>query len=210
MIKIISHRGYWTNLDEKNQKNAFKRSWDHGFGIETDIRDFNQNLVISHDMASPNCLHIDDFFNLYKEFGKNLPLALNIKSDSLAILLKEKINKFQIDNYFLFDMSIPDTLSYLKSNMIFYSRQSELEIDPILYQTTHGIWLDAFESEWYSLDIIDTHLYKGKKVTIVSPELHGRDHLRFWNSLKTRKFHLKENIMLCTDFPLDAQTFFYE
>ena len=42
-------------------------------------------------------------------------------------------------------MSVPDTLNYLKSNMIFYSRQSELEINPILYQTTHGIWLDAFD-----------------------------------------------------------------
>ena len=79
MIKIISHRGYWTNLDEKNQKNAFKRSWDHGFGIETDIRDFNQNLVISHDMASPNCLHIDDFFNLSHRVKKSFLLIFTMK-----------------------------------------------------------------------------------------------------------------------------------
>jgi hypothetical protein len=210
MIKIISHRGYWFNLNEKNQKIAFKRSWDCGFGIETDIRDFNLNLVISHDMASYDCLVIDDFFNFYKENGKNLPLALNIKSDNLSILLKEKIDKFQIDNYFFFDMSVPDTLNYLKSNMIFYSRQSELEINPILYQTTHGIWLDAFESEWYSLDIINTHLINGKNVSIVSPELHNREHLKLWSLLKKSKLHLKENIMLCTDFPLEAQNFFYE
>ena len=209
MIKIISHRGYWTKLEEKNQKIAFERSWNNGFGIETDIRDFNQNIVISHDMASAISLNIDDFFNFYKEFGKNLPLALNIKSDCLAILLKEKIKKFHIDNYFLFDMSIPDTLSYVKNNLIYYSRQSELELNPVLYQGTHGIWLDAFYSEWFSLDIINQHLLNGKKVSIVSPELHGRDYFAFWNLLKTSNFHLNDNIMLCTDLPIDAQNFFY-
>ena len=58
-------------------------------------------------------------------------------------------------------------------------------------------------------DIINQHLLKGKKVSIVSPELHGRDYFVFWNLLKTSNFHLKDDIMLCTDLPLDAQNFFY-
>ena len=49
-MKILSHRGYWNNLTEKNSKSAFRRSFQLGFGTETDVRDLNGELVISHDM----------------------------------------------------------------------------------------------------------------------------------------------------------------
>lgn len=62
MIKIIAHRGMWFQQDEKNTFPAFERALQNGFGIETDFRDCNGELVISHDPASQNAIKAKDFF----------------------------------------------------------------------------------------------------------------------------------------------------
>lgn len=61
-MEIISHRGYWKCKNEKNTKIAFNRSFNMGYGIETDIRDFRGELVISHDIATSESLQLNDFF----------------------------------------------------------------------------------------------------------------------------------------------------
>ena len=38
-MKILAHRGFWMNESEKNSREAIKRAFDYGFGIETDLRD---------------------------------------------------------------------------------------------------------------------------------------------------------------------------
>jgi hypothetical protein len=210
MISIISHRGFWKQKIERNKEISFKRSWKNGFGLEIDIRDFQGNLVISHDIGNSDSINLEVFFHWYVEFGNESPLALNIKSDGLSILLREVLNKFKIENYFVFDMSVPDTKIYLDHQMKTYSRQSEQEQSPIFYNDVCGIWLDAFDGEWYSLELIQAHLNLKKAIAIVSPELHGRDHLSLWHWIKLKNLHRMENILLCTDFPTDAKLFFYE
>ena len=55
---ILSHRGYWKDVNEKNQQVSFERSFSLGFGTETDIRDYKGELVISHDIADENCISV--------------------------------------------------------------------------------------------------------------------------------------------------------
>ena len=50
-MKILSHRGYWKEEKEKNTIDAVRKAFDHGFGIESDIRDLDGKLVISHNPA---------------------------------------------------------------------------------------------------------------------------------------------------------------
>lgn len=213
-MQIISHRGYWRANAEKNKINAFERSFNLGFGTETDIRDFNGELVISHDIPNSSIeelIYVDDFFKLYKSIGNNLPLALNIKSDGLQEMLKNLIIKYDISNYFVFDMSIPDTLGYMKRDINYFSRQSEFEIMPSLYKECRGVWLDEFVNHWITPEIIEEHLKKNKLVCIVSPELHGRNNIQEWANYKnfiTNQF--SENLILCTDNPEDAKKYFYE
>jgi glycerophosphoryl diester phosphodiesterase len=47
--RILAHRGYWLEPGEKNSLSAFRRAFEGGFGIETDIRDLDGELVVSHD-----------------------------------------------------------------------------------------------------------------------------------------------------------------
>ena len=211
MIEIISHRGLWTEHNNKNSFESFEESLDNGFGIETDIRDHNGDLIISHDVPILDYDHLklDKLLELYKYKNLDLTLALNIKSDGLCSLIKKKLDILNINNYFVFDMSVPDTLSYSKELVNFYSRQSEYEMEPALYETSKGVWLDEFNAEWISKEVIIYHNDNNKKVCIVSPELHGRNYYEAWEKYKNISLENPElSIIICTDFPLEARSYF--
>ena len=87
---------------EKNTALAFKRSFSLGYGTETDIRDYKGSLVISHDIPDESSLSIDSFFEIYNQYDVKGPLALNVKSDGLQKLIKEKLNEYKVSNYFFF------------------------------------------------------------------------------------------------------------
>jgi glycerophosphoryl diester phosphodiesterase len=206
-MEIISHRGLWSDNIIKNSVTAFEESFFNGFGTETDIRDYNGKLVISHDIAGDDSIDFEEFLELYN-FSSKKTLALNIKSDGLANLLKEKLEKNSIENYFVFDMSIPDTLQYKLNDIKFYIRQSEFEKDLPFYHDCAGIWLDSFDSIWYDQEIIAKHIKNGKKVCIVSSELHKRDKELLWKLLINNDFYKTENLILCTDFAIEANKYF--
>lgn len=206
-MKILSHRGYWKEVAEKNTIEAMRRSFSLGFGTETDVRDYNGDLVISHDIADENAISFQKFLEIYGEYNKDLPLALNIKSDGLQLKLKEALARNKIENYFLFDMSIPDALGYLRNEVKnVFTRQSEYEKDPSFYEKANGVWLDSFEEDWFDNNLISAHLARGKMVCIVSPELHKRSHLESWKKYKF--LSTEKNLFLCTDFPEEAHEFF--
>jgi len=206
---ILSHRGYWRYAEERNTRKAFERSFAMGFGTETDIRDHKNQLVISHDMPDSSAMTLKDFFEIYKYFGGNLSLALNIKADGLQVDLKRLLNEYQICNYFVFDMAVPDGLAYVKEKFRTYTRQSEYEQVPSFYDLAQGVWLDEFNGHWLSDDVILKHIERRKEVCIVSPDLHKRDHSQEWQHYKSlEKLIGKDQIMLCTDFPELAREYF--
>lgn len=205
MMKILSHRGYWKKPSEKNSITAFIRSFDLNFGTETDLRDQNGEIVISHDISKGKSLLFSDFLKILD--GRPLTLALNIKADGLAQKLKQIMQENPNINGFVFDMSIPDMKSYLDLGMSVFTRVSDVEQTPIWLERSDGVWLDAFYRDWYDIETIHKLLTTGKQVCIVSPELHNRDHSEVWNML----YPLRgcSEFMLCTDFPEKAQSFFF-
>ena len=208
---ILSHRGYWKESNEKNQSISFERSFKQDFGTETDIRDYNGELVISHDMGDENSITVRDFFQIYNKYDNTLPLALNIKADGLQQELKKLLKEYNIENYFVFDMSVPDGLGYLKSNIKAFSRESEYETKPSFYDDASGIWLDEFNNHWINKEKIKYHINNNKQVCIVSPDLHKRDYKKEWQDYKDIEKELGiDNLMICTDFPEEAKEFFNE
>lgn len=206
---ILSHRGYWLKESEKNTIESFERSFSLGFGTETDLRDFKGEVVISHDIPLELGITFDKFLELYLSFDKTLPLALNIKADGLQEIIVQKLQKHKIENYFVFDMSIPDTIGYINKKVNFFSRQSEYEINPSFYENCSGLWLDEFFDHWITKEIIEKHLRKEKSVCIVSPELHGREYRKEWIDYRNNFDILHStNVSICTDKPEEAKKFF--
>ena len=204
-MKIISHRGYWHTIPEKNSMAAFELSFALGFGIETDVRDFDGRPVISHDLASVECPSLEAMLELHKRINPSLPLALNIKADGLQDSLSVLLARYQVENYFVFDMSIPDTLAYRKAGIRYFTRESEYEPTPALYDQASGVWMDCFLDDWIADSHISRHLQAGKQVCLVSPELHRREHQPFWDRLVQMPSAASENLILCTDYPEKAR-----
>jgi glycerophosphoryl diester phosphodiesterase len=203
---ILSHRGYWKTATEKNQPVAFARSFELGFGTETDVRDRNGVLVISHDMPSGTEITLDSFLDIFGDSG--IPLAMNVKADGLAAALHAAMSARGVKDWFVFDMAVPDMRSYLTAGIPVFTRMSEVEKDPVWLEQSAGIWLDAFHGTWYDRSLIENMLSRGKRVCVVSAELHGRDSQQQWDMLRALRGH--ENLLLCTDYPEQARTFFGE
>jgi len=203
---ILSHRGYWKDLTERNQRTAFERSFDSGFGTETDLRDHAGKIVISHDMPQGNEITFEEVLQIMD--GRNLPLALNIKADGLADTILELLKKYNHTNYFTFDMSIPDMVVQINRGLCVFTGLSDILPTPVMLHSAAGVWLDCFNSDWYEPDTIDHLITGGKSVCIVSSDLHKRTTEKQWEIIRTCKNLNSKNLLLCTDFPDKAKTFF--
>ena len=199
--KILAHRGFWKTENEKNTKIAFERAFDNDFGIETDLRDIKGTIVISHNMPHGNEITFEEVLQLLD--GRDLTLAFNIKADGQAEEIKRLLEKYNHTNYFTFDMSIPDMVVQHKVGLKVFTGFSDIVPTPILFDKAVGIWLDCFNSDWFGRKEIVELQAKGKKVCIVSPDLHKREYKCVWEKYKN-----VEGIMVCTDYPQEAKEFF--
>lgn len=205
--RILSHRGCWKGGLCKNSFEAILRSYESGYGIETDIRDYGGQIVISHDPPTTLTFTLED---LLRQSGLRnrdslFTLALNVKSDGLAKILAKHLSKSPDFDCFVFDMSVPDMRHYLELGIPTFTRLSEVERTPIWLEKCQGVWLDAFECDWYSMKIVSDLVAHNKRVCIVSPELHGRDHTDLWHCL--RSIWDDKRIYLCTDYPNEASAY---
>lgn len=211
MMQILAHRGLWKTENEKNSFLSISKAFKEGFGIETDIRDYCGKLVVSHDIADEKSITLESVFEEYIQYGGNSVIALNVKADGIQKLLMPLLEKYKVNNYFLFDMSIPEMVVNSEKMLKCYTRNSDIEEKCVLYDIAEGVWLDYFYNrKWLTNIIVEEHLKNNKKVCIVSPELHGYEYRFIWEMLKINSYHKNEFIALCTDKPDEARRYFYE
>ncbi|MCS6766966.1 MAG: hypothetical protein MO847_11470 [Candidatus Protistobacter heckmanni] len=182
------------------------RACDYGFGIETDVRDLDGELVIAHDMPvrAGNTLGVEEFLDIVKDGNPQAWLALNIKSDDLCLSLYRLLNQYGIGNYFVFDMSVPEMAAYRRIGMPFFTRRSDLELMPALLESSLGVRLDAFATPYFPARSASADLDAGKMLGLVSPELHNRPHMAAWRDW--RPLLGQDPVLLCTDYPDQALT----
>lgn len=214
-MHIVAHRGI-TSPTEKKDGNTIElllSSLNKGFGVETDLRDFLGNIVLSHDPPTKQTALLEEFLCRINTLNKKQVLALNIKSDGQhnvirSILQKYESNKTKIlENAFFFDMSIPSLYQFSKifPKRNLASRISDLECIPLLYDRIGWLWVDCFEKEWFDEEQIEKFMADGKNLCFVSPELHNLPHLELWKKLKQSGHN---GLYLCTDLAAEAKSFF--
>ena len=212
--RILAHRGFWVKAIDKNTKGALQQAFENGFGIETDIRDgCSHDVIIAHDPRylrnHQDEIPIDWLFEVAQTHKDSSCLALNIKCDGIIPLLLKKLERYDIQNYFIFDMSLPDNFSTYKLPINKYDRLSkyekQLSNSP---SVVSGYWVDCYDNTFPTLNDINELIASDYKLAFVSPELHGRDHVEVWHNLKRNSFLKNTNLSLCTDFPQQALDFF--
>lgn len=207
-MQILAHRGYWNQEIPANSERALCTALTKGYGFESDLRDYQGRLVISHNIADCDSVSADRVFAALAAQQDRYCFAINIKADGLIAGLKDLLIRYPITNYFAFDMSTPQMIEYRAAGLAYFTRQSEFEESLLLYEDAAGVWIDAFiKEDWITPALVDRHLSEGKQVCLVSPDLHGRPYLGFWEKLRT-VFPHTDDLMLCTDHPDEARRYF--
>lgn len=159
----------------------------HDYGVELDIRDYENNLIIHHDPFT-NGESFEDYLKHYNHGT----MILNIKSERIEHKVLELIKKYEIKKYFFLDSSFPMIYLLSKSGEKNVAlRYSEFEgLDTIfnMANKVKWVWVDCF-----SKLPITTETYKqlkdlNFKICLVSPELQGQD-----EKIEVYKEYLKTN-----------------
>jgi len=209
-IKIFAHRGCWDQQVEPNSKEAITIALKKGFSVETDIRDYGGGEIgISHEPinnSQDKILSLTEYLEIFNRVAHQEAVsALNIKADGLDNSLIKLRHLLENEKFFFFDGSFPCMKKLIDSNFRCLDRISEFET-PSNY-LFNGLWVDAFQGDW----IINNEPSKFQRyptVIFVSPELHGRPHMKLWIWLKSYAREQRQEIGICTDMPDQAREFF--
>jgi len=208
--RIVAHRGAWLKeLLVPNSQEALLAALDAGFSIETDLRDLNGTVVVSHDPTTDgSVLTMRHFLAQISgvALSRDLIFALNIKSDGLDSIMKDELKMLKGIPHFFFDMSTPELVKYAKAGISVGLRWSEFEtLAPQLSICSEplAVWVDGFDSDWWKTSEL-LELVSGMRVVVlVSPELHGRDPVKVWKTFAD-EFHNNPNLYICTDYPWEV------
>ncbi len=192
--QIFAHRGFWKEGGSgPNSLESLNSAFEEGFAVETDVRDQQKEIVISHDPCGSST---NNSFN--RELLALGRIAVNIKSDGLVPQFTELREYFRESRSFVFDCSFPQILQFRYASIPHALRISEFERE--LPWKPEYIWLDAFNDDWWIKDVKIRKMMDEIPTIIVSPELHGRDFLNVWEEFSGLTKEV-ESIGICTDFP---------
>lgn len=167
-------------------------------GVELDLRDCGNDLILQHDPFTGG-ENFEDYLRIY-DHGT---MILNIKSERIEHRVLDLIHKYDIDDYFFLDSTIP--MINLLSNdgerniAVRFSEIEPIESVIALKDKVRWVWVDCFTG----LPISKENYYilrdQGLKLCLVSPELQGREH-----DIERYRDYLCENQIkfdaICTKF----------
>ena len=156
-------------------------------GIEFDVRDRNNKLVLSHD---PN--NNGEELNKFIKKIKNQILFINVKSYGL---LKKIIPIVKKKNYFFLDLSFSEINFLIEKKMtkrvvMRFSIYENFDLKKKYFKNIKWIWFDLFKNYYISKKQYSYIKKHKKKICLVSPELLGKsknDVKKFINYLNKNK-----------------------
>ena len=163
-MNVIAHR-----INTINQLKKINTE----FGVEVDIRSFNNKLILHHD-----AFETGEVFEEWLEHYNHNFLILNVKEEGLEDRVLELIYKHKITKYFFLDQSFPFLIKLSKAgNKNTAVRFSEYESIKTVFNLTNyveWVWIDCFSIFPLNKEIFIELRACGFKLCIVSPELQGR------------------------------------
>jgi hypothetical protein len=221
-IRIIAHRAKLerTHIDEGSDESLFDAvhaATAMGIGVEIDIRDRMGELVVCHDppLSTTRLTVLGSLINRCYVPGTSF-WAINIKSSGLCSMISKVFCDYGVsrDDYFCFDMAIPDQMHYERAGITVAPRISDVERAYAFGLPRHPkyLWCDQLTDkhppDQIYADLLDSVNTSFTDVAVVSPELHGRSFSATWEMLRSRQRERPDNLLLCTDYPEQALSFF--
>ena len=143
------------------------------YGVEIDIRDCGDELILQHD---PYVAVGDKLEDYLKEYHHAF-IILNIKSEAIEYRILDLLKKYGIQNYFFLDSSFPMiyklTKLGIKNIALRYSEYESLESILLMKDKCQWVWIDCFTKLPLNNKIYHTLKDNNFKLCIVSPELQG-------------------------------------
>jgi glycerophosphoryl diester phosphodiesterase len=220
---ILAHRA---NLAGKhsvveNSLAACREALELGFGLETDLRrDGTGAFYISHD---PHPRTAENSLEAYSELFARFPgaeLAINVKELGYEPVLVDLINSGRLGRgAFYFDFELLETKTpgaaqrKIRSltggaTVRMASRLSDRNEPVAQCLSIPGeiVWGDEFDRLWITEDDVKKVHAAGRKLYMISPELHGFETgvmKQRWQDFKAWGVDA-----VCTDWPVEAKRFF--
>lgn len=144
------------------------------YGVELDLRDLGDEIVISHDPYVGG-----ERFEDYLKHYHHGTMILNIKSERIEHRVLEMIQMADVKSYFFLDSSFP--MIFLLSNSgesniaLRFSEYEGMDTIRNMAGRVKWIWVDCFTRFPLERDVFDEMKAIGYKLCLVSPELQGRD-----------------------------------
>ena len=163
-----------------------------GIGVELDLRDHGEELILAHDPF----IEGEKFDDFLKEYDDRGTLILNIKSERIEYRVLELIQKYSVSKYFFLDSSFPmiNKLTEMGENNIAlrYSEYEGLDTLRSMAGKIKWVWVDCFTRLPLTKEIETTIHDLGYKLCLVSPELQGRpdDIIQYRNFLEENMIEL--------------------
>jgi len=142
------------------------------FGVEIDLRDCRQRLILQHDPFADG----EEFEEWLPHYRHRL-LILNVKSERIEHRVRELVQRHGIEEYFFLDSSFP-MLRLLSSQgerrlAVRFSELEPVEAAEAVAGLVDWVWVDCFtrlplDPETYA------RLKRHFRLCVVSPELQGR------------------------------------
>lgn len=143
------------------------------YGVELDLRDFHDELVLEHDPFKGGEL-FENYLKSYQHSG----IILNIKSERVEPRVLELLKEYRITNYFFLDSSFP-MIYYLNKHhneqniAIRFSEYEPIESVLKVKDMVKWVWVDCFTKFPLTPTTYKQIKDAGLKICLVSPELQG-------------------------------------
>ena len=220
---ILAHRAnlFGPAPREENSLDMVERALDMGFGLETDLRrGTGQQFYISHDAVPVTQANVLDSYTALFARHPDVLLAINIKE----LGYEDELIRLQASGifgnagfYFDFELLEPASpgLSQHKIRALPNGEHTRLaarisdrgeSLRQCLSIPAETVWADEFDGAWLTQAHIRELQSAGRRIIIVSPELHGCDEterLRRWTAFKDSGVD-----GICTDYSIAADKFF--
>jgi hypothetical protein len=168
-------------------------------GVEFDLRDHSNKIVMSHDPFSTG-----EFFDEYIQYVNDRFLIVNVKSEGVERVALDVLKKYSKTNYFFLDLSFPALvkLSQIgeKNLSARFSKYEPIEAVQKMKPLISWVWVDYFDKEGITEDNLKRFHDWGLKVCLVSPELlkeNKPEDIKIY----ARSFINEKPDMICTKNP---------